>query len=112
MYKSFIYRLFYADFECLLEKIDTCYNNPEKSSRAKKNKHTPFGYSLFTHCSFDILKNKLGYYRGKDCMKNFCKDLIEHLTNITNYEKKETIPLTTEESKSYHEQNICYICEK
>ena len=45
-------------------------------------------------------------------MKNFCKDLIEHLTNITNYEKKETIPLTTEESKSYHEQNICYICEK
>ena len=44
----------YADLECLLEKTSTCYNNPEKSSTAKINKHTPSGYSLFTHCSFDI----------------------------------------------------------
>ena len=43
----------YADLECLLEKISTCYNNPNESSTTKINKHTPSGYSLFTHCSFD-----------------------------------------------------------
>ena len=42
----------YADLECLLEKMSTCYNNPEESSTTKKNKHTPSGYSMFTHCSF------------------------------------------------------------
>ena len=49
--------IIYADLECLLEKIDTCYNNPEESSTTETNKHTPFGYSLLTHCSFDKTKN-------------------------------------------------------
>ena len=62
----------YAD---LLNKIYTCHNNPKKSSTTKENKHTASGYSLLTYCSFDVSKNKYDYYRGKDCMKKFCKDL-------------------------------------
>ena len=84
----------YADLECLLEKMNTCYNNPEESSTTKINKHTPSGYSIFTHCSFDKSKSKLNYYRGEDCMTKFCKDLREHATKIINYEKKDMIPLT------------------
>ena len=87
----------YADLECLLEKMSTCYNNPEKSSTTKINKFTPSGYSIFTHCSFDKSKNELNYYRGEDCMKKFCKDLREHATKIINYEKKDMIPLTKKE---------------
>ena len=81
--------IIYADLESLLEKMETCYNNPEKSSTTKINKHTPSGYSLFTHCSFNKAENKLDYYRGKDCMKKFCKDLREHATKIINYERRE-----------------------
>ena len=81
--------IIYADLESLLEKMNTCHNNPEKSSTTKINKHTPSGYSLFTHCSFYTTKNKLDYYRGKNCMKKFCLDLREHATKIINYEKKE-----------------------
>ena len=40
----------YADLESLLEKINTCHNNPEKLSTIKINKHTPSGYSLVTNC--------------------------------------------------------------
>ena len=47
--------IIYADLECLLEKISTCYNNFEESSTTEINKHTP-DYSLFTHCSFDKTK--------------------------------------------------------
>ena len=54
-----------------LKKINTCHNNPRKSSTTKINKHRASGYSLFTNCSFDTTKNKLSYYRGKDCMKTF-----------------------------------------
>ena len=78
----------YADLECFLEKMSTCYNNPEESSTTKINKHTPSGYSIFTHCPFDKSKNKLNHYRGEDCMTKFCKDLREHATKKINYEKK------------------------
>ena len=78
----------YADLESLLGKMNTCHNNPKKSSTTKIDKHTPSGYSFFTHCSFDTTKNKFDYYSGKNCMKNFCLDLREHATKIINYEKK------------------------
>ena len=64
--------IIYADLEPLLEKVNTCHNNPEKSSTTKINKYSPSGYSLFTRCSFDTTKSKLNYYRDKNCMKNFC----------------------------------------
>ena len=51
--------IIYADLDSLLEKMNACHNNPEKSSATKTNKHTPSGYSLLTHCSFDTTKNKL-----------------------------------------------------
>ena len=73
--------IIYADLECLLEKMSTCINNPNESSTTKINKHIPSGYSIFTSCSFDESKNKLNYYRGKDCMKKFCKDLKECYEN-------------------------------
>ena len=102
----------YADLESLLEKINTCHNNPEKSSTTKINKHTTSGYSLLTQCSFDTTKNKLDYYRGKNCIKNFYLDLREHATKIINYEKKEMIPLTKEEKRSQPTSRRCYICKK
>ena len=67
--------IIYADLECLLRKINTCSNNPDKSYTEKKAKHRPSGYSLVTCCSFDKLKNECEYCRGEDCMKIFCKDL-------------------------------------
>ena len=72
----------YADLECLLEKMSTCINNPNESSTTKINKHTPSGYSIFIDCSFNKSKNKLNYYRRKDCMKTFSKDLREHASKI------------------------------
>ena len=92
--------------------MSTCQNNPNESSTTEINKHTPSGYSIFTHCSFDQSKNKLEPYRGKDCMKKFSKDLREHATKVINFEKKKIIPLTTEENIYHNEQEICYICNK
>ena len=96
----------YADLEYLLEKISTCYNNPEESSTAEINKHTPSGYSLFTNCSFDERKNKLDYYRGEYCMKKFCKDLRKHAKKIINCN------LTKKEESNYSKKTNCHICKK
>ena len=91
----------------LAQKIHSCQNNLEKSHTEKKA-----GYSLFTNCSFDETKNKLDFYRGKDCMEKFCKDLRDHAMKIINYKEKEMIPLTDKETKSYEKQKVCYICKK
>ena len=80
--------------ESLPEKINTCHNNPGKSSATKINKHIPSGYSLLTYCSFDTAKNKFEYYRGKNCMS----------TKIISYEKKEMIPLTKKEEKMHYKR--------
>ena len=52
----------YADLECILKKISTCYNNPDLSSTTKISQHIPFGYSIFTNCTFDKSYNKLSCY--------------------------------------------------
>ena len=45
-------------------------------------------------------------------MKNFCQDLKEHATKITNYEKKEMISLTKKEEIMHNKQKVCYIGKK
>ena len=47
----------------------------------------------------------------KDCMKKFCNSLKEHTKNIL-FERKEMLPLTKEELKSYQEVKVCYIYTK
>ena len=80
--------IIYVDLEPLLEKMNTCHNNLEKSSTTKINKHKPSAYLLFTHCLFDTTKNKLDYYRRKNCMKKPCLDLRKHATKIIMNRKK------------------------
>ena len=78
----------YADLECLLEKMHSCKNNPEKSYTEKKTKHAPSGYSLFRNCPFHATKNKLDWYKGIDCTERICKNVREHAIKIINFEKK------------------------
>ena len=104
--------IIYTDLECLLQKINTCKNNPKKSYTEKKVKHKPSAYSLVTCCSFDKFNNERKYYRGKDCMEIFSKDLKDQAMKIINHEKKKIIPLTDEEKEVHENQKICYICEK
>ena len=63
------------DLECLIEKLDGCKSNLEISSTKKVNKHIPSGFSVSTISSFKRIENKHDVFRGKDCMKRFCKTL-------------------------------------
>ena len=78
----------YLDSECLLKKEQSYQHNPEKLYTEKKAKHEPSSWAVFTKCSFDVIENKLGYYRGRDCIKKLCEKLKDHALKIINYEKK------------------------
>ena len=85
-------------------------NNPKNSYTERKAKHEPSGWAMFTKCSFDATKTKLAYYREIDSIKMLYKKLKNHALKKTKYKKKEMIPLTDEENKSYEEQDVCHIC--
>ena len=42
----------YADFECLLFKMDSCEKCPDNSYTEKRSRHKPCGYSLTTCYSY------------------------------------------------------------
>ena len=77
------------------------YVDLSSSSTTKINKNAPSGYSFFTNCSFYLTKNKFDWYRYKDCIETFCKDLKEHATKSTNYGIKEMMSLFDKENKSH-----------
>ena len=95
-----------------IKKNECCQNTPKKSYTEKKAEHEPSGYAWSLISSFDDTKNKSYFHRGKDCIEKLCKDLKELGTEIINFKKKEMIPLTNKDIKSYEKQKICYICEK
>ena len=61
-----------------IKKIDVCKSHPENSSTAKEGEHTPLAFPMSTILSFKSIENKHDTYRGKDCMKKFCKSLRKH----------------------------------
>ena len=68
-----------------------------------------------THCLqfFNLIKQKTNYIvtEVNTVWKGFAKT-FQHAMKIVNYEKKEMMPLTDEETKSYEKQKVCHICKK
>ena len=62
--------------------------------------------------SFRRIENKHDVYRGKDCMKNFCKSLRENAMKIVKFKKKKMKSLTKEQQEPYENAIICHICEE
>ena len=70
--------------------------------------HQKYCFRLFVIHGFDINKNGHNFYRAKDFMKNFSKDLKGHATEIINSEKKERNDITNKRK----EKISCHICKK
>ena len=86
--------IIYADLEGIIEKIDICKNNPENSYTRNLNENIPSCFPMSAISSFRSIGNKHDVYRGKDCMKKFCKSWREHTMKIINFKKKRTKSLT------------------
>ena len=83
--------IIYADFECIIEKIDGCKNNPENSSTTKVSKHIPSGFLMSTISPFRSMENKHDVYRDKDCMKKLSEFLREHTMKIIDLKKRNEV---------------------
>ena len=78
----------YLDLKCLLKKEQSRQNNLEISYTEKKARQGLSGWAMLIKCSFDEEENKCDYYREKNCIDKFCKELKKRVMEIINYEKK------------------------
>ena len=64
----------YLDLECILKKLQSIQNNPEKSYTEKKARHEPSDLSMSIKSSFDKKENKLITKEEKILLKNYLKN--------------------------------------
>ena len=77
----------YADFECLIEKIDGRKNNPENPYTTKEGKHIRSGFSVSAISSFKSIEKSM-MYTEVVTMRKFCESLREHALKIIDFKKK------------------------
>ena len=82
--------IIYADLECLLKKCDLVKITPKILTQRKKLSTNLQDTHGIQYARLMIQKTRY-FYRGKDCIQKFCKDLKELPTEIINFEEKETI---------------------
>ena len=85
----------YFDLESLLIPHQSPSNNPDKTYTTKKSTHDACSYSINLVRTYD--KDISVKYRGKDCMKKFCKTLKKMAMKIINTPQKPMKPLADEE---------------
>ena len=88
--------IIYPDLESLIKKVDRCKNNLKKSSTRKMWEHIHCRNAMPQTWTFDGIENKPDVCRGVDCTRKFCGTLSQHAIKTNNFEKKKTIPLTSE----------------
>ena len=64
----------YLDLECILKKLQSIQNNPEKSYTEKKARHEPSDWSMSIKSSFNKKENKLITKEEKILLKNYLKN--------------------------------------
>ena len=105
--------IMYADFEFILEPVDS---KPKPSNQPyinKVNQHIPSGWCVYSKFSYGDVNDPLKIYRGKDCIKTFCNYIKKEAYRLYHmFPEKKMIPLTKERWKEYKSSTKCHICYK
>ena len=96
----------YADFECILKPT---------GGKDKTHEHIPCGFAF--HLVSPFLQMEPVLKRGENESENLGKNFICKLISAVkkahlNLPKKEMIPLTELEWKSFREADVCWLCRK
>ena len=88
--------MIYADFESILEPMDTASNDPPIPHINHINKHTPSGFCTYNTFAYGDIKDPLKLYRGKDFVQEFCKYIRSQARQLyDNFPEKPMIIATT-----------------
>ena len=102
----------YADFECVLRKINTCEPDRKKSFSVKTEKHEPCGFSYVIVRS-DGQSFGPYTYRGEDAVYKFLTSLLVHEEKMhEEMANKRPLAMTNEDWQKHGNAKECHICNK
>ena len=102
----------YADFECVLRKINTCKPDNKQSFTLKTERHVPCGFSYFVVRS-DRQTFGPYTYRGEDAVFVFLTYLQNHEREmLKDMANKRPLVMTNEDWQKHRNATECHICDK
>lgn len=103
--------IIYADFECILEKIEKAEHEDKKSSTFKTEKHVVCGFSYKVVCSIEEHTKEQIVYRGEDAGEKFVKKILKEQDKILAlYKEDKGMNLTAEQKIEHANAITCYLC--
>ncbi|XP_037921320.1 uncharacterized protein LOC119658124 [Hermetia illucens] len=105
----------YADFECLLQDIQSCQPDPASASTTTLQEHIPCAFAYYIKCCYNSNLDRFRIYKGPDSPKKFINSLVSDLKwlYINHIQKpKSSNTLTLDEEKTQREATLCCICKK
>ena len=105
--------IIYADFECILPKVQGCDLNPERSSTVKKAHHLPSGFTYIVVGLNEELTSDHVTYRGPDASEVFVQEMIKEEKRILD-KLHNPLPLvmTEEDEIVFQTATHCHICQQ
>ena len=115
--------MMYADFEVILEPIQSINPDPNQPCTegtvptgpytSEVNQHIPSDWCIYSKFAYGEVKDPLTIYRGKDCVEKFCDYIKEEAHRLYHmFPEKPMDPLTKKQWKQYEKGSRCHICFK
>ena len=102
----------YADFECYIKLIKSCYPDDKESYTEQYQKHKPSSFCYYIVCFDDkVYKPRIVSYTGEDAAQKFVGMLEEDIKIITNIPEKKMI-FEKEEVERFKRETKCWICNE
>ena len=64
--------MMYANFEVMLQPIQSPSPDPDQPYTSEVNLHIPSGWCVYSKFTYGNVQNPLKLYGGKDCVEKFC----------------------------------------
>jgi glucose-6-phosphate 1-dehydrogenase len=101
----------YADFECMLQKIQTCQPSDETSYTNPFQKHNPNNFAYYIkYCKGDFKPPV--EYSGMDAANVFYKKIKDDVLYIAKEYYEKIIPMNPLAESEMKTHKNCHICEK
>ena len=103
----------YADFESLLQPVQGCETDPEKSSTTKTTKHLPCGFSYKVVGLTPETSKEPVIYRGIDAADKFVECMVDEMDYIEGkFKHCEPMVMTGKDWQNFKKATKCHICMK
>ena len=103
----------YADFESILELIESPNPDPNQPYSQNVNQHVSSGLCVYSKFTYSEVKDPLKLCRGKDCVEKLCDYVKREAHRLYHmFPELPMIPLSIRQWMKYRESTICHICYK